>query len=142
MTRIDFYTGVSDRLRAAAALCGKAVARGLTVLVASPDEATSQALSRVLWSQPPTGFVPHVPAGHPLAAVTPVVLDHQLAQLDRHQVLVNLRDPAPECFSRFERLLEIVGRDEADRLAARARYRHYRDRGYALNSHDMAGKGL
>jgi DNA polymerase-3 subunit chi len=41
-------------------------------------------------------------------------------------------------FSRFQRLVEIVGRDDEDREAARARFRFYRDRGYEIVNHDLS----
>ena len=40
----------------------------------------------------------------------------------------------------FERLLEVVGREDADRQAARERYRFYRERGYRMADHDLAGE--
>ncbi|MDH5350820.1 MAG: DNA polymerase III subunit chi, partial [Betaproteobacteria bacterium] len=42
-------------------------------------------------------------------------------------------------FERFERLLEVIGRDDADRQQARGRYRYYRERGYPIADHDLAG---
>ena len=41
----------------------------------------------------------------------------------------------PPFFSRFERLAEIVGVDDA--AAGRERYKFYRERGYELRAHDM-----
>ena len=55
------------------------------------------------------------------------------------QVLVNLCPESPPVFSRFERLIEIVGLDEAERDLARTRFRFYRDRGYDIRTHDLAG---
>jgi hypothetical protein len=46
-------------------------------------------------------------------------------------VLVNLGGDLPPGFSRFDRLIEIVGTDETDRIPARERFKFYRDRGYA-----------
>ncbi|RDJ93817.1 DNA polymerase III subunit chi, partial [Lacticaseibacillus rhamnosus] len=40
-------------------------------------------------------------------------------------------------FSRFQRLVEIVGTDASDRQAARERYRFYRDRGYEIRTHQL-----
>ena len=40
-------------------------------------------------------------------------------------------------FERFERLIELVTQDEQDRLDARARWKHYADRGYAIIRHDL-----
>jgi DNA polymerase-3 subunit chi len=52
---------------------------------------------------------------------------------------VNLGANLPARFERFERLIDIVGSDEADKLAGRARWRHYKDRGYAIRTRPYAG---
>jgi DNA polymerase-3 subunit chi len=46
----------------------------------------------------------------------------------------------PSTFSRYQRLVEIVSSDEADRVQARDRYKFYRDRGYAIKTHDLSAK--
>jgi DNA polymerase-3 subunit chi len=53
-------------------------------------------------------------------------------------VLLNLSASCPPHFERFERLLEVVGADEAERAAGRERYRFYKSRGYAIANHDLA----
>lgn len=95
----------------------------------------------MLWSIPATGFLPHCRARDPLADVTPVIVDHDPGELTHDQVLLNLGSERPVFFSRFQRLIEIVTADEADRLAARERFRFYRDRGYEIRSHDMSQSG-
>jgi DNA polymerase-3 subunit chi len=52
---------------------------------------------------------------------------------------VNLDSQQPEFFSRFERVIEVVTGDDEDRQAARARWKFYQERGYALTSYDIAG---
>jgi DNA polymerase-3 subunit chi len=54
-------------------------------------------------------------------------------------VLVNLGHAVPGGFERFDRLIDIVSADDADRQAGRSRWRHYADRGYAIQRHDFAG---
>jgi DNA polymerase-3 subunit chi len=46
----------------------------------------------------------------------------------------------PEGFERFERLIEVVSLDEADRLRARDRWKHYAARGYAIERKDLVLK--
>ena len=137
MTAIDFYTHVSDRLEVAAKLVAKALAQHGNVRVLTPDPATTDALDRLLWLQPPIGFVPHCRADSRLAAETPVWIDHALEHQGPAAVLINLHAAPPPFFSRFERLAEIVGLDEADAAAARERYRFYRERGYELRTHNL-----
>jgi len=54
------------------------------------------------------------------------------------EVLLNLAADCPPFFERHERLLEIVSQDDAERQAGRARFKFYRDRGYAIRNHDLA----
>jgi DNA polymerase-3 subunit chi len=138
MTSIDFYTHVADRLEVAAKLVAKAFAQHGTVRVLTPDSATTEALDRALWLKPPIAFLPHCRVGNALAGQTPIWVDH----VDDHPgpavVLINLQPLPPPFFSRFERLAEIVGLDDADVAAGRNRYRYYRERGYELRSHSLA----
>lgn len=141
MTQIDFYTRVAQKLQTACALCAKAVARNLRVMVLTPDAETTDRLDRMLWTHPATGFLPHVRARHRLASQTPVIVDHDMQGFDGEELLLNLRIDTPEAFSRFQRLIEIVSVEESDVVAARNRYRFYRDRGYDIRSHDLSRMG-
>jgi DNA polymerase-3 subunit chi len=53
-------------------------------------------------------------------------------------MLINLTANEPSIFSRFTQLVELVGDEEQDKLAARARFKFYRDRGYEIKSIDHA----
>jgi len=141
MTQIDFYTHVQDKQLLACKLSAKALEQGLRVLVLAPDESEAARMDQMLWRIPATGFLPHCRARDPLADVTPVIVDHDPGELTHDQVLLNLGSERPVFFSRFQRLIEIVTADEADRLAARERFRFYRDRGYEIRSHDMSQSG-
>ncbi len=141
MTQIDFYANVGDKLRTACTLSAKAVAQGLKVFVCCPDAETAQRFDRMLWTNPALGFTPHCTPRHPLAAVTPVLFDCGDETPSHDEVLINLRADSPAFFSRFRRLIEIVGLDEDDKVKARERFRHYRDRGYELRTHDLSKTG-
>jgi DNA polymerase-3 subunit chi len=138
MTAIDFYTHVGDRLEVAARLVAKAFAQHGSVRVLTPDPATTDALDRALWLRPPTSFLPHCRVDSALAAETPIWIDHAGEHSGAAVVLINLHAEPPPFFSRFERLAEIVGRDDADIAAGRERYRYYRERGYELRSHNLS----
>ena len=138
MTQIDFYTHVGNKLNVACRLAAKAYAQGLRVAVLCPDAATAQQFDRMLWSASPLTFAPHCSASHPLAARTPIVVDHEGITPPHDEVLLNLRDDWPPVFSRFQRLIEIVSQGDADRASARARFKFYRDRGYEIRSHDLS----
>jgi len=138
MTRIDFYTKVDDKLRFAAKLCAKALTQKHKVNVYVPDHALATRFERLLWTDNATSFIAHCRVEDPLAPQTPVLIHTQEGALLHDTLLINL-DPAwPSFFSRFQRVIEIVSTDSEDAAAARERFRFYRDRGYALQSHDMS----
>ena len=138
MTRIDFYHDAEDRLAIACRLVAKAVQQKLRVVVYSPDAAVADTVDRMLWTTPPIAFVPHCRAGHRLAAETPVLISADDDHASTHEdVLVNLHDEWPPSFARFHRLIEIVGREDADRQRARARFRFCKDRGYPIHAHNL-----
>lgn len=137
MTQIDFYFNAENRLRLACSLSAKALEKGLRVLVLTADEETSRKLDTLLWSTPPTAFLPHCRARDEVAPLTPVIVDHEPGEIGHDQVLLNLSGARPSFFSRFQRLIEVVTTDETDRHQARERFRYYRDRGYDIRSHDL-----
>jgi DNA polymerase-3 subunit chi len=139
MTEILFYTHVEDRLQTACQLSAKALTRQMRVLILTIDAALTDKVSKLLWSMPAIGFYPHCRASDKLAAVTPIIVDHVAEPLPHDQVLINLLRETPPVFSRFQRLIEIVGLDEDDRAAARERFRFYRDRGYDITTHQLGG---
>jgi DNA polymerase-3 subunit chi len=140
MTRVDFYFNAADRLQVACRLAGKAAAQGTRLLIYTPEPETRQRIDRLLWTWPATGFVPHCAGGDPLAPETPVLLDGGTDAAPDCDIVLNLGADAPPGFERFERLLEIVGRDDAERQQARGRYRFYRERGYRIADHDLGGE--
>ena len=141
MTSIDFYTRCADRLDVAARLVAKAWAQHGSVRVLTPREEQTAELDGRLWRLPPTGFLPHCRLASAVAADTPILVDHVLVHEGPAAVLINLHPSPPPFFSRFERLVEIVGAGEDDAAAGRDRWRYYKERGYALRSHDLSQRG-
>lgn len=140
MTTIDFYTHVDDPVGVAARLVAKAWPAHGSVRVLTPDAQTTERLDRLLWTVPATGFLPHCRLASPLAAETPIVVDHAHEHEGPAAVLINLAMAPPPFFSRFERLAEIVARDEAAVAAGRERFRFYRERGYELRAHNLGAR--
>ncbi len=138
MTSIDFYFNAQDRLQVACRLAGKALAQKKHLLIYAPDPETAQRIDKLLWTFPATGFVPHCPLHHPLAAQTPVLIGSDEGTPPRCEVLLNLGEEPPPHFERFERLLEVVSAAEEARSAGRSRYAFYKQRGYPLSHHDLA----
>ena len=141
MTEIDFYTHVASPLDVARRIVHKALAQHGSARVLTADAESTDALDRMLWMQPALSFVPHCRLASLQAADTPVIVDDAREHEGPLAVLINLAAEPPPFFSRFERLAEIVGTDAAATEAGRERYRFYRERGYALRTHNLAGQG-
>jgi DNA polymerase-3 subunit chi len=138
MTEISFYFNAPDKLAVARRLAVKCGENRKRLLVFSRDAQVLADLDALLWTTPSTGFLPHCRADAPHAAETPVLLTADPEALPHHEILMNLDLERPANFSRFDRLLEIVARDDdEDRARARERARFYRDRGYPIDNIDL-----
>ncbi len=107
-------------------------------MVWSDDRQAHARFDQLLWSFSQQDFIPHVMHTDPHASATPVVLATGSLDSHHHGVIVNLGAEPPPVFGRFERLIEVVTRDESDRMAGRERWRFYRDRGYDMTRHDLS----
>ena len=140
MTEVAFHFNVPDKLGYACRLLRKAAATGAKVVVTGEPDLL-RALDTELWSFSALDFIPHCHvqgADAQVLAASPVVLADAPRGAPHQQVLVNLGGGVPEGFERFERLIELVGGDDADRQQGRRRWKHYADRGYAIQRHDVA----
>ncbi len=138
MTKIRFYSGAQDKLRAACLLSNKAMQSGLRVLLHTPDEAMAEAVDKLLWHYPATAFIPHCRSNEAAANEMPVVVGCDADGLPHHELLISLHSVTPPFFSRFEHLIEIVGLDEEDKRLGRERFKFYKDRGYELQHFDLS----
>lgn len=143
MTRIDFYilpeAGGGSAVPTACKLCDKAAGSGMKIYVHAPDGAVADDFDGALWGLRQGGFISHERYhGQLPEEPLPAVLIGSAEPPETHQgVLLNLGTEVPNWFSRFERVLEIVAGDPAQRAQSRARYKFYRDRGYELATHDL-----
>ncbi|MBU1222595.1 MAG: DNA polymerase III subunit chi [Gammaproteobacteria bacterium] len=137
MTEVIFYTHADDPLDVARRVAAKAHGQGKQVMIYAPDAAVADAIDRLLWTTPALGFVPHCRDSDALAGETPVLIGADADAVRQADVMINLHTGQPPAFARFERLVEIVGLDEAGVEAGRERYRFYKTRGYALKTHDL-----
>jgi DNA polymerase III subunit chi len=141
MTRVDFYilrdTGASACALFACRLTEKAVKQGHQVYINAESAAQLLQLDDLLWTFRAGSFLPHaVDIGEDNGA-SPVLLAHDREPGNSHDVLVNLSNEVPPFFSRFNRVAELVGGNDAQRSEARNRYRYYKDRGYTLHTHQI-----
>ncbi len=76
--------------------------------------------------------------GAPLSHETPIVLAHPQspARWPHQDLLFNLAEDVPADFSDFRTVVEIVGQNDDERLAARARWMHYKSQGAEMKAFD------
>ena len=141
MTEVSFHFNVPSTTGYACRLLRKALRRGSAIAVTGPRPAL-EALDRELWAFDAADFVPHawaidaasIPARLHAGTVwlAPDPIDAPL-----HDALVNLGEATPKGFETFRRLIEVVSTGEADRNAARERWKGYARRGYAIERHEV-----
>jgi DNA polymerase III subunit chi len=135
---IAFHFNAPAKVAYACRLLRKAVGSGSSVAVLA-DEAMLRKLDEALWTFSALDFVPHQISTEAALAdsATPVWLCESAQAGQGRQVLVNLTAQVPAGFEQFERVIEVVSLDEADRQAARSRWKHYTERGYEIVRHDL-----
>ena len=127
-------------LRFACRLAAKAAGAGNLTYVHAQSAAEAEEFDELLWCYPRNRMIPHGLVGQPAADGAPVVVG-SAAELARDRdwatlgLLINLSDGAPDFIDDFERAAEIIVGE--NRSSGRARYRRYRDRGYALSTHEL-----
>lgn len=140
MTRIDFHFNVDHRVHYACRVTRKARAAGKRVVVVARSAERLAQYDSTLWTFSALDFLPHVYVNSPLAAATPILLATDAAAAPASDVLLTLDDDAPPAFAtlfgRYERVIEVVSRDDADRARARERFKAYKDHGFAPTTFD------
>lgn len=138
MTDIEFHVNVADKLHYSCRLLRKVLRTGAKAVVTAEAELLAQ-LDQLLWHFSATEFVPHCLSNAPAhtLAVTPVLLASQLDGCPTDSVLINLGQRVPGNFERFERFIEVASDLPNDLDFARARWKHYKDRGYSLKRHEL-----
>jgi DNA polymerase III subunit chi len=140
LTEVFFYHGASDRLAAATSLLAGAWTKRKPVLVFAPDAEVAGLLDRQLWTHAALSFVPHCRADSPLAAETPIRITTDLASAGQEDRLLTLAESLPPDFMRFRSIIEVVGQDEAQRNAGRARVQVYREQGCTVRFFDLTSR--
>lgn len=141
MTEISFHFNAADAPAYTCRLLRKAARQGAAVVVTGPVAALAY-IDRALWTQDPIEFLPHalLRAGQAVPErlrATRLWLMEDADQAPHHDVLVNIGPDAPAGFESFARVIEVVSSDDADRAAARQRWKHYAARGYAIKQHEV-----
>lgn len=153
LQRVEFHTGLDDRIVYACRLLRKAALQGVRVAALGPADAI-ESLDRALWTFDERDFVPHARVDRASASVlkrSPVWLmapDGAGAAAWRPapeapRVWVNLGIGLTEpLLAHCDRLIELLGMEPEAVQAGRARWRAYRGWGLDVVHHERgAGEG-
>ncbi|PKO32802.1 MAG: DNA polymerase III subunit chi [Betaproteobacteria bacterium HGW-Betaproteobacteria-9] len=140
MTEVAFHFNAPDKLGYACRLLRKAYLKGARVVVLGSSRDCAS-LDQALWTMAAGEFVPHCRESDAalLFKASPILIasGHAPPADFPADVLLNLSDECPVGFERFERLIEVVTFDEADRQRARERWKHYKAAGCEPLRHDL-----
>ena len=142
MTEVEFHVNVPDRLQYACRLLRKASRKGVRVAVTGSPSVLNE-LDRQLWTFDAEEFIAHVRVAAGQASSSsvqrsPVWLVEDASVGAELAVLVNLGAELAAGFESYERLIEVVSSDDAERDAGRQRWKQYLARGYTPRKHEVA----
>jgi DNA polymerase-3 subunit chi len=138
VTEVAFHTGIANPLDYACRLLRKAYRSGARVAVHA-EPALLDRLDQALWTFEPLEFVPHIVLprdGHDAErlARSPIVLvKGESAPPAACRIGVTLGGHPVADVAAFDRLIAIVGLDDAHREAGRQRWREYQRAGHAVS---------
>ncbi|HET8729982.1 MAG TPA: DNA polymerase III subunit chi [Moraxellaceae bacterium] len=138
---ITFYvladTDPGKRLLTACRIVEKAFQQKHQVYIQAGSRTEAEQLDELLWNFRPESFIPHHLVGEGPTPPPPVRIGWLSIPPEARDLVVNLGDEAIPDPRRFRRLIEIVGGSDTQREPARQHWRHYKQQGYAVTSHNL-----
>ena len=140
MPRADFYLIDKPRFREqplllVCELARRAFAAQQPMLILVRDFEQAEAVDELLWAFDEDAFIPHQLAGDDDDADTAVLIVPPGIDTADRPLVINLREGCAP--GRFDRVLEVVAADPAERDGSRTRWREYARLGFEVNKFDM-----
>ena len=144
MKQATFYTHIEEPIRFACRLAQTVYQRGERLLLWTDQHERAAEVDAKLWSFQASSFVPHelwLP-DTALPDDVPVLIgcDDRLPEISL-PVVLNLSQAYWHQVSGVGRVLELIGAGADELAAARSRFKAYRAAGFAIEHHNMSGKG-
>ena len=140
MPRADFYLIDKPRFREqplllVCELAKRAYAAQQPTLVLARDFAQAEAIEALLWEFDEDGFITHQLAGDDDDHINAVLIVPPGVETPDRPMVINLRE---ECAGgHYDRVLEVVAAEPAEREGSRTRWIEYKRRGFDVTKHDM-----
>ncbi|WP_373777265.1 DNA polymerase III subunit chi [Glaesserella sp.] len=116
-------------------LAAKAWRLGKRVLIACETEEQAFSIDDALWARDPDEFVPHNLSGEMTTYATPIEISWKgKRNAQRRDILISLQTQLPDFINSFNRIIDFVPQDEAEKTLARERYKQYRQLGWQLTT--------
>lgn len=140
MPRADFYLIDKPRFREdplllVCELAKRAFGAGHLTLILTRDFEQAEAIDEYLWSFDEDSFIPHQLAGDDDDENTAVLIVPPGVEVADRPMVINLRDTCAP--GQFDRVLEVVAADPAEREGSRTRWSEYKKAGIEVKKHDM-----
>ena len=139
--RIDFYVIAegqqADCVVVACRLTEKAHRHDNRVFIYVSSHEEARRLDELLWTFRDISFVPHQIMDRTPDHRTPVLIGIEGDTPGDADLLINLTGSVPDFFERYSRVAEFVDSSAEGRRLGRERFRHYRDKGYTLQTHTI-----
>jgi DNA polymerase-3 subunit chi len=140
MPNIDFYIlneTPAEYLRTVCRLIDKAFQQKHQVYVQANSSQEAKVLDDLLWTFRDDSFIPHDILEKNAPATVPIQIGFDIIPKHHKDILLNLSPEAPEFFTQFKRVLEIVPNDDGARKISRKKFKLYRDKSCELKTHDL-----
>ena len=143
MTEIRFYHLTTRAVDSALPeICAKALSAGHRIIVRTSDDAETERLNTSLWGAKPESFLPHGSVKEGYGAEQPIWLTSGNDNPNNANVLIVTSGATPDSFENFTMFCDLFdGRDETQRVAARQRWKSYKDSGHTLTYWQQTEKG-
>ncbi len=140
MPRADFYLIDKPRFREeplllVCELTKKAFAAQQPTLILTRDHEQAHAVDELLWAFDDDAMIPHQLAGDDDDAETAVLIAPPGVDSADRPLVINLRNSCAG--GQYQRVLEVVAADPAEREGSRIRWREYQRLGFELHKFDM-----
>ena len=142
MTQVDFYILKANTLQArlafATRLSEKIINNRHQLAIATDNDDTGVQLSEQLWQVRPDAFLAHSIVSADSQQQDPILICQATPPAHCHDVLMNLSNSVLEnCFSRFNRVVEIVVQEDSILQQTRQAYQFYKSRSYPIRNHRL-----